>query len=201
MLFSGRRRYLIFLEREVESSRHQIYFGEAALALPCIVGNFCMLVAYDPRWPQMFLAMQEQLFSVVGASITAIHHIGSTSVPGLCAKPIIDICIESELYPPNEMVIAALVQLGFTHHGEAGVLGRHWFATGNPRTHHLHWCPVKGAIVQAALKFRDALRANPALRNAYANGKVASVQKNQVDGLAYNQDKEPFILQVLMRED
>ena len=136
--------------------------------------NLVQLVDYDPAWPQMFWAMQKQLTQATGNSITAIHHVGSTAIPGLCAKPIIDICIESELYPPNETMIEVLAQLGFTHHGEAGVPGRHWFAKGEPRIYHLHWCPVNSAIAQNAIQFRDTLRANSALRDEYACVKAAS---------------------------
>lgn len=159
--------------------------------------DLVQLVDYDPAWPQMFRTMREELLHAIGNSIRAIHHVGSTAIPGLCAKPIIDICIEGEVYPPGEPIIEALAQLGFAHHGEAGVAGRHWFAKGAPRTHHLHWCPVNGSIVRATLKFRDVLRADKALRDEYTHIKAASAQQNLVDGLAYNQDKEPFILKVL----
>lgn len=159
------------------------------------------LVAYDPAWEQQFATARGQIVAALGHWITAIHHVGSTSIPGLCAKPIIDICIESEIYPPNETVIGALAQLGFTYHGEAGVPGRHWFAKGAPRTHHLHWCAVNSVIVRASIKFRDTLRANPALRDEYAQVKRASAAKHVVDGLEYNLDKEPFILQVLANPD
>ena len=155
------------------------------------------LVAYDPAWPELFARERDLLRQALGETIIAIHHVGSTSIPGLRAKPIIDICVESEVYPPDKAVIEALAKLGFTPHGEAGVPGRHWFAKGHPRTHHINWCPVNGAIAQAAIKFRDALRANPVLAEAYANVKSVSAAKHQIDGLEYNQDKEPFIRSVL----
>lgn len=155
------------------------------------------LVDYDPAWPELFAHERDLLRQTLGDVIIAIHHVGSTAIPGLRAKPIIDICIESEIYPPNEAVIEALTKLGFTHHGEAGVPGRHWFAKGHPRTHHINWCPVKGAIAQSAIKFRDVLRANFALAEEYANVKSDSAAKHRIDGLEYNQDKEPFIRSVL----
>ena len=91
------------------------------------MNNPVVLHPYDPNWHDLFTREKETITSLLGKEVIAIHHVGSTSVPGLAAKPIIDIALEILNYPPSSAFIEALASIGYEHKGEGGVQGRHWF--------------------------------------------------------------------------
>ena len=97
------------------------------------------VVAYDPKWPELFQIESEALAAVLGDEILRVHHIGSTAVPGLAAKPIIDILLEVKDVNTLDEYNAAMERLGYTARGEYGVPGRRFFLKGlHNRTHHVH---------------------------------------------------------------
>ena len=159
------------------------------------------VVEYDPRWPALFDAEAARLAQALGAGLPlALEHMGSTSVPGLAAKPILDILAG---YAPGaasvDDYVRALVAAGYTHRGEQGIPGREFFRRGDPRSYHLHLAVRGGAFWTSQLAFRDRLRADPALRDAYAELKRELAARFPRDREAYIDGKTAFVLEVLAR--
>src|SRR5206468_10081001 len=93
---------------------------------------------YDSEWPEKYEREREAIVGALGPYIARIEHIGSTSIPGLAAKRIIDIGIDLNIYPLPAEAIAGMEALGYDHVGEYGIPGRHYFRKGNPRRYHVH---------------------------------------------------------------
>lgn len=151
------------------------------------------LVPYDPSWASRFEIEAKLLKERLGNSVLRVSHVGSTAVPSIRAKPIIDIAIESSIYPPSQTVIKRLTSMHYSFHGEAGVSGRVWFKKGSPRTINLHWCPENGDIARAQIRFRDALNLNPDLAKAYESLKLAAANGQGIDSFKYADAKSVFI--------
>ncbi|NQX96054.1 MAG: GrpB family protein [Erythrobacter sp.] len=150
----------------------------------------------DPVWPAMFEAERRRLTDALSRHITGLtfHHIGSTSVPGLAAKPIIDILLEV----PNVSVLDdhcdRFESLGYTCRGEYGIPGRRYFQRGGDnRTHHLHAFAAGSAGARRHLVFRDYLRAHPAAAARYATVKRAAARACNHDTDAYGDLKHDFV--------
>jgi GrpB-like predicted nucleotidyltransferase (UPF0157 family) len=151
------------------------------------------IVAYDPAWPALFEAERERLVPLLGGA--ELHHFGSTAVPGLAAKPILDmIALVDDMDAP----IAALVQRAGYQYPEAynATLTRRRFLcypTPSARTHHLHLVEDP-AELERRLGFRDRLRADPTLAGEYEALKRALAERYREDREAYTEAKAPFIL-------
>lgn len=156
------------------------------------------LVAHDPAWPALFAAERARLAAALGPALPlAVEHIGSTAVPGLVAKPVLDLL---GAYPPGADVrayVAALVAAGWQHRGEQGIPGREFFRRGEPRAWHLHLAVQGGTFWRDHLAFRDALRADPALRDAYAALKSDLAARHPRDREAYTDGKTAFVRRVV----
>ena len=152
---------------------------------------------YDTRWPSLFASEAARVAVALGALPLRLEHIGSTSVPGLPAKPIIDILAGRPAGSPVEPYIAALVRAGYEHRGEAGIPGRQYFRRGEPRLFHVHLAETHGEFWRAHLVFRDVLRARPELAAEYAALKHRLTARHPADREAYLDGKGPFIQQVL----
>ncbi len=154
---------------------------------------------YDSSWPSLFEAEAERLlqcFEAAGLPIV-LEHTGSTAVPGLAAKPIIDILGG---YPGGADVqpyIGVLTQADYVHRGEQEIPGREFFRRGNPRAYHLHLTAIDSRFWRDHLTFRDRLRADDALRDAYAVLKRDLAARFPNDREAYIAAKQPFVEQVL----
>lgn len=156
------------------------------------------VVAYDPLWPRIFGYLQARIWRQVAHHVLAIVHVGSTSVPGLAAKPIIDMDIvvadQSQLAP----VIALLAPLGYHHLGDLGIAGREAFRrpAGFAR-HNLYLCPQGSLGLRNHLAVRDYLRATPVARGAYGALKqqLAADVGHDID--AYVAGKSDFISDIL----
>ncbi len=127
-----------------------------------------VIAPYDPAWPQVFESIRSRLAEALGATALTIEHVGSTAVPGLAAKPVIDIdvMIASEADLPS--AISALATIGYVHEGEIGIPGRHAFRppAGLPK-HHPYVCALGSRELQRHLAFRDHLRENARDAQAY----------------------------------
>lgn len=158
----------------------------------------------DPRWPRQFetvaLAIQAAMADVPGT----VEHIGSTAVPGLCAKPVLDVLLGVPALALVEARVARLAAQGFRYRPEheAELPDRRYFVrdadASLPRV-HLHAVVQGGALWRAHLAFRDALRADPALTARYAGLKQALAVRHATDKAAYTAAKAPFIAAVLAR--
>jgi len=160
------------------------------------------LKAHQPQWTELFEQEARRLKQALPDHLIAVHHIGSTAVASIRAKPIIDIAVESGNYPPGETVERTLADLGYTAHGESGVPKRCWFTKGMPRLFNLHWCPDNGSVVRAQLRFRDLLRQDSKLASEYELLKcqAAKVAKDQhIDSCEYAEAKRDFISSVLKK--
>lgn len=160
------------------------------------------LTESDPAWPARYDAEAAQLRAAIGTHIVAVEHVGSTAVPGLIAKPVIDIAIAVGGEPAADACIAPLEGLGYAYRGPYGDDPRRRYYVrdvgGIRRTQlHLYIMPAPAWI--AKLGFRDALRADPALARAYAAEKRRLAAAVEWDKSAYSVAKGPFIEAVLDR--
>jgi GrpB-like predicted nucleotidyltransferase (UPF0157 family) len=153
--------------------------------------------AYNPEWELRFLDERKMILGQLAAFIADIHHVGSTSIRRMPAKPIIDICVESQVYPPDSEVIRLLATVGYQDMGEFGVKGRIWFRKTTPYACNLHWCPQGGDVPASQLKFKRALSTNAVLFDEYAALKLSLTDVFPEGSLDYNKMKEPFIKRVL----
>ncbi|MBW9094794.1 GrpB family protein [Microbacterium jejuense] len=159
------------------------------------------VVPYSPEWPQQFSRIAADLGrSLAGVPVVAIEHVGSTSVPGLAAKPVIDI----DVIVRREHVdaaIAALVEAGYTHRGDLGVTDRESMAEPDEPRRNVYVC-VEGTLhVRNHLAVRDILRRRPDLRDRYGAVKSALAQNPGLDIGAYLAGKSPVLQEVLAESD
>jgi GrpB-like predicted nucleotidyltransferase (UPF0157 family) len=157
------------------------------------------VVAYDSTWPSLFAAEAERLrqrFATADLPLM-IEHTGSTAVPGLAAKPVLDILAGYQKGASVPTYIEVLTEAGYVHRGEQEIPGREFFRRGNPRAYHLHLTAIDGSFWRHHLTFRDRLRADDTLRDAYAALKRDLAARFPRDREAYIAGKEPFVNKVL----
>jgi GrpB-like predicted nucleotidyltransferase (UPF0157 family) len=155
------------------------------------------LAAYDAMWPLMFEAEAARIERVCVGLPLRLEHIGSTAIPGMSAKPIIDILAGRPPKSSPAPYIAALKQLGYEHKGANGVPGREFFRRGSPRSHHIHLVSWSSSVWRDHLKFRDALRTNMAIARDYEAVKRDAAIAFAEDRRAYTDAKGPFIKGIL----
>jgi GrpB-like predicted nucleotidyltransferase (UPF0157 family) len=160
-----------------------------------------VVVPYRPEWPALFEAEARLLATAFGSNLIAIHHIGSTSVPGLSAKPIIDFMPVVHSLERIDDAEAALVALGYTPPGENGIPGRRYFTKGSEenRTHHVHAYEPDHYEVTTHLNFRDYLRAHPETAEAYGRLKTELAQQFPRDIDGYSASKDAFIKGIIQK--
>lgn len=158
-----------------------------------------LLVDYDPAWPAAFAREREALALVLGEWLTgSIEHIGSTAVPGLRAKPVLDIMAGVESLEASLPAIQSVSRLDYVHYPyRAEVM--HWFCKPSPahRTHHLHLVPFESTLWSERLLFRDVLRRDRALAAEYAELKTLLAHRYRNDREAYTDAKSAFVVRVL----
>jgi GrpB-like predicted nucleotidyltransferase (UPF0157 family) len=162
------------------------------------------LHAYDPAWPAQFHAERERLLSVLPGAFIAVEHIGSTAVPALMAKPVIDIMAGVKSIAAADALAPHICDSGYGTSAEfnATLADRKWFmrwANGH-RTHHLHLVVQDGPVWQEHLQFRDLLRAQPVLRAQYLQLKSKLAQAHAHDREAYTVAKSAFIRAALLEQ-
>ncbi len=156
------------------------------------------IVDYDARWPELFEEERMRIAEALGDAALGIEHMGSTSVPGLSAKPIIDIMLVVPSTPMPPAQVEAMRRLGYAYHGEFGIGGRDYFNRHDPRTYHVHAYPRGHPEVERHLVFRDYLRADPqeAARYAEMKRRVALTAR---DRDSYTVAKTPLIREIERR--
>lgn len=157
------------------------------------------LIPYEPTWPRLFLAEKERIFASLGNVVLDIQHIGSTSIPGMPAKPILDIGVAVTNFEEAVRCVPLMEQLGYVYKGENGIPRRHYFVKGDPRTHHLHMLEIASAEWKHHLLFRDYLCRNAEVAQAYAELKQTLATQFAADREAYQNGKESFIQTVLQK--
>ena len=133
-----------------------------------------IVVPYKEQWKSDFDTIKQHLLTAVKDTITGIEHIGSTSVEGLSAKPIIDIDIVIKDYSIFDTVVEKLATLGYIHEGNLGIKDREAFDYRGDKDlpkHHLYVCPEFSLELQKHISFRDYLRSNPEIMLEYSKVK------------------------------
>lgn len=152
-----------------------------------------IVVAHDPAWAAQFAAEAEQIAAALAPHLLALHHIGSTSVPGIHAKPIIDMLAVARSLTAVDAATPALVALGYQAMGAFGITGRRYFRkddAAGQRTHHLHCFARRSPHIARHLAFRDYLRAHPLVAADYGALKLRLAQNPDT----YVEGKAPFIV-------
>lgn len=157
-----------------------------------------IVVPYDPNWPAEFEKIKTELTAALGSSALAIEHIGSTAVPGLHAKPVIDIdiVIEKDMF---DTVRLRLGEIGYTHAGDQGVEGREAFRYAGKRhlmEHHLYVCDKDAGELRRHLSLRDFLRNNDEYRGRYGRIKIEMAKQHPHDIDCYLAGKQPLIMEI-----
>jgi GrpB-like predicted nucleotidyltransferase (UPF0157 family) len=151
------------------------------------------IVEYHPRWPILYTEERARVVAQLGDMVESIEHIGSTSVPGLSAKPIIDILVTVARLGPADPYIERLGSLGYTFLPVLGNADRYAFGKGSPHTHHIHIVEHSGEEHIRPLAFRDYLRTHVEAAQQYDKLKRMLADRFQHDRQAYNQAKTDFI--------
>ena len=158
-----------------------------------------LIVAYDPAWPARFESERRVLQAVLARWLAGpIEHIGSTAVPLLAAKPVIDIMAPVHSLEGSRPAIEAAAAAGYLY-APYKADAMHWFCKPSPslRTHHLHLVAHDSALWRERLAFRDALRADPEVAAAYAALKLRLAREFHHDREAYTEAKTSFIFNIL----
>lgn len=152
------------------------------------------VVEYNLNWPKAFEQEASQLKGLLGDLIVNIHHIGSTSVPGLMAKPIIDILLEVTNLGNLDTKSTLVEGLGYEVMGEMGIPGRRYFRKGGYyRTHQIHAFVSGDSNLERHIAFRDYLIAHKEVAEAYGALKLAIARKANNNIESYSDAKDPFI--------
>jgi GrpB-like predicted nucleotidyltransferase (UPF0157 family) len=159
-----------------------------------------VVAPYDPRWTSLFAAAADELRAVAGSSIGEIHHVGSTAIPRLCAKPILDILVSVPDFVLALQLIPAIESLGYEFRPHEDIPDRHYFnrKVSGVSTHHLSLAEPESRHHRVTLAFRDALLASPGLRDEYAKLKLELATRHPRDRAAYIDGKTAFVERVLM---
>ena len=151
---------------------------------------------HDPAWSAAFDVEAMRIRDAAGDVVVRLHHIGSTAIPGIHAKPVIDMLLEVASLAGLDIRISALEALGYEALGEFGIAGRRYFRRDDAdgvRTHQLHAFVAGGADVVRHLAFRDYMRAHPAIADDYGALKQRLAEAHPHDMAAYIDGKDAFV--------
>jgi GrpB-like predicted nucleotidyltransferase (UPF0157 family) len=168
----------------------------AILGLP---SGTVALAPYTPEWARLFEEERARLQDALGDLALDIQHVGSTSVPGMAAKPILDIAIAVREFEAARACISPMERLGFTFRGELGIPRRHYFVKGALHSRHVHMLEATSESWRTMVLFRDWLLLHPETREEYAHLKQCLAKRFPLDRTAYTNGKHTFIQGVLQR--
>lgn len=157
---------------------------------------------YNIAWPSMFEAEKDFLTTVAGKWLCgSIEHIGSTSIPGLMAKPVIDIMFGVQSLERSVPVIDVIKSNGYQYYPYKREV-MHWFCkpSDEHRTHHLHLVPYQSNLWNDRIRFREILLNDALIAKEYSDLKRVLAKQYKYDRETYTEEKEPFIAHVLNRE-
>ncbi len=155
-----------------------------------------IVLPYDPKWKTDFENIKRELASAIGDLAIRIEHVGSTSVEGLSAKPIIDIDIVIKDYSVFNCLVDRLKNIGYFHEGNLGIKDREafkYFDKPYLQTHHLYVCPQNSGELLRHITFRDFLRKNPDAVKKYSKVKEEAAKLFPNDIEKYIEYKSPCI--------
>ncbi len=152
------------------------------------------VMPYDSIWQHLYLEEKKRLEAIFKNQLVAIHHIGSTAVPGLAAKPVIDIMIIVEDIEQMDKLNDQLIAIGYEMKGENGITGRRYFQKGGDmRSHHLHVYAEGDVNIKRHLAFRDYLRAFSGEAERYGHLKSELAKLYPSDITSYINGKDIFV--------
>ncbi len=167
------------------------------------MGYPVIIADYNPQWPVLYEEESSRILGVIGHQVVAIEHVGSTAVPGLGAKPVIDITVAVRRLADAEECIELLPSIGYEYvpPDRAGIPERRYFHKGPPeaRTHHIHMVELTSDFWERHLLFRDFLRAHPEVAQQYYQLKKELAAKHGEDREGYTEAKTSFIESVVTR--
>lgn len=161
-----------------------------------------IVVPYDSRWNDEFQKIKSYLEKALEDSILAIEHVGSTSVEGLYAKPIIDIDVIIESYNKFEDVKSRLENLDYYHEGDLGIKDREAFGYNEKNkfmTHHLYVCPRDSEELKRHITFRDYLRTHEEDREKYSEIKLQAAKMYPTDIDSYIETKSACVNEIYIK--
>lgn len=161
------------------------------------------MVPHDPTWHRKFQREAEQLTAVLGSNAVAVHHIGSTAIPAIYAKPIIDLLLVVQDLAALDEKQPWMEALGYEALGEFGIPGRRYFRRDNKsgdRTHQVHAFQNGSSQIRRHLAFRDYMLTHPDAAQAYSDLKRELAAKYPSDSEAYMDGKDEFIQEIDRRD-
>jgi GrpB-like predicted nucleotidyltransferase (UPF0157 family) len=161
--------------------------------------NKVRIVGHKSQWKELYLSEAEEIHKALHGMDLQIEHVGSTSIPGLAAKPIIDIMVGVKTMQEADRCIPLLEQMGYTFKGEFGIPNRYFFIKEktNQRTHHLHLVTLDSDFWQDLIAFRDYLLANPKVKRDYEKLKRKLAEAFPEQREKYTNSKTEFIREML----
>ncbi len=158
------------------------------------MGDAIEIVEYDLAWPSEFVRLRDRAQAALGDLAVAIEHVGSTAVPGLPAKDLIDMVVVVKSDADVDEAISRLAAIGYRARGNLGVEGREAFSwPESEKRHHLYVSPTTSAELRAQVAFRDRLRSDPDVARDYVALKRELAARYRRDRLAYTEGKTEFI--------
>lgn len=161
-----------------------------------------VVLPYDIKWKNEFQKIKLHLEEALGDTILRIEHVGSTSVEGLSAKPIIDIDVVIESYDKFKKVKSILENLGYYHEGDLGIKDREAFAYEEKpefMLHHLYVCPQNSEELKRHTTFRDYLKIHKEDRESYSEVKLQAAKMYPTDIDSYLEFKSSCITEIYKR--
>jgi GrpB-like predicted nucleotidyltransferase (UPF0157 family) len=158
------------------------------------------IVPHDVRWARLFEEARSELRAAMGQSIIDVHHVGSTSVPGLCAKPVLDLLVSISDLRQGAALVPQLAELGYELRPD-DIPERLFFRRRrvSVRTHHLSLAEPGSHYYAVTIAFRDALRRDRALAASYGDLKLRLARQFPTDRESYQNGKSEFVLGALAR--
>lgn len=159
-----------------------------------------VIVPYDPEWPEIFSKLGATLREVLGETALRIDHIGSTSIPGLAAKPVIDVQISVASFEPLDVFRIPIESVGFVFRANNPDLTKRYFRerSGERRT-HIHVRRLGSWVERSVLLFRDYVRVHAEDAKRYVELKYRLAEEYLDDRAGYTDAKAPFIWKVLTK--
>ena len=160
------------------------------------------VVPHDPRWRDAFEAEAKHVAAALGENVVAVHHIGSTAIPNIYAKPIVDLLVEAGDIAEVDGRSSSMESLGYEVMGEYGIPGRRYFRKDNEegiRTHHIHAFKAGSAEGERHLAFRDYMNAHPLEAQRYSELKRRLAKEHPQSLDRYMDGKDGFIKEMERR--
>jgi GrpB-like predicted nucleotidyltransferase (UPF0157 family) len=168
----------------------------APMVLGLPTGEVWLLDAHK-AWAEEFVLEKARIVAAVGEHILEIQHVGSTAIPGVPAKPVLDILVGVEDFGEARVCVAPLERIGYCYRHEHGIPRRHYFVKGDPRTHHLHMVERDSHHWTMTVTFREILKRDSESARAYAEAKQLLAAKYSRDRESYQREKDKVVERLL----